>query len=377
MPISSDLVDNFRINVGRFWDGETAREQPVSVFVEPDGLRIEGDDETIVRWPTGGLRLVGRYEAGRWFCVRSGTGAARLHLPPRMHDRLLREYGPLQQGREPVSVKLSLLLLAMFGMVLIGYAGLLLPKVSEGLAALVSSENINEFGRQNFENYVARRGRSRGGIQFCVAPAGLKALSKLTRSVAGVMPELSPNIVVVLRRRLNASSFGGGYAVIYSELLDYARNDAELTGIIAHEMGHGVGRHGLRGMLEAVALLNAAGILSSTGAPSIGYALTSTGPKISFHSQEREREADRSAIAWLQAMSVDPTAVGDLMLRFAVDEGETDFLDDHPTYAERSAMFHAAAMKGYPLLTPDEWRALKSICRTTTKTAPVSPPEPS
>lgn len=377
MPISSDLVDNFRINVGRFWDGETARERPVSVFIEPDGLVIEGDDETIVRWPVGGLRVVGHREMGRWFCVRSGAGAARLQLPPRMYDRLSQEYGSLKHGRESFSIKLSLVLLLMFGTLLLGYAGFLLPKASQGLAALVSMADINEFGRQNFENYVARRNRSRGGIQFCVAPAGLKALAKLTNSVAGVMPDLSPNVVVVQRRKLNASSLGGGYAVIYSELIDYARNDAELTGVIAHEMGHGVGRHGLRGMLEAVALLNAAGILSSSMAPSIGYVLTSTGPKIPFHSQEREREADRSAIVWLQAMSVDPTAVGDMMLRFAADEGELDFLDDHPTYAERSAMFHAAAMKGYPLLTPDEWRALKSICRTTTKTAPVSPPEPS
>lgn len=376
MPISSDLVDNFRINVGRFWDGETAREQPVSVFVEPDGLLIEGDD-TVVRWPSGGLRMVGRREAGRWFCVRSGAGAARLQLPPRMYDRLVHDYGPLKQGREAVSIKLSLALLFMFAMLLLGYAGVLLPKASQWLASLVSMATINEFGRQSFENYVARRNRSRSGIQFCVAPAGLKALSKLTNSVAGVMPDLTPNVVVVHRRRVNASSLGGGYAVVYSELINYVRNDAELMGVIAHEMGHGIGRHGLRGMLEAVALLSAAGGLSSTTAPSIGYTLTGTGPKIPFHSQEREREADRSAIAWLRAMSIDPTAVGDLMLRFAADEGELDFLDSHPTYAERSAMFHAAAMKGYPLLTPDEWRALKSICRTTTKTAPVSPPEPS
>lgn len=377
MPISSDLVDNFRINVGRFWDGETAREQPVSVFIEPDGLLIESHDETIVRWPSGGLCMVGRREAGRWFCIRSGTGAARLQLPPRMYDRILHEYGPLKQARNVVGMKLSLLLLFMFGMLLSVYAGFLLPKASQGLASLVSQANISEFGRQSFENYVARRNRSRGSIQFCAAPAGLKALAKLTNGVAAVMPDLAPNIVVVQRRRVNASSLGGGYAVIYSDLIDYVRSDAELVGVIAHEMGHGVGRHGLRGMLEAVALLNAAGALSSTLAPSIGYALTSTGPKIPFHSQEREREADRFAIAWLRAMSVDPTAVGDMMLRFAADEGEPDFLDSHPTYAERSAMFHAAAMKGYPLLTPDEWRALKSICRTTTKTAPVSPPEPS
>lgn len=377
MPTSSDLVDNFRINVGRFWDGETAREQPVSVFIEPDGLLIESDDEIVVRWPAGGLRMVGRREVGRWFSVRCATGAARLQLPPRMYDRLSHEYGALKQGREVASIKLTLLLLLMFGILLLGYAGILLPKASQGMASLVSQANISEFGRQSFENYIARRNRSRGGIQFCATPAGLKALSKLTNSVAGVMPDLAPNVVVVQRRRVNASSLGGGYAVVYSELIDYVRNDAELIGVIAHEMGHGVGRHGLRGMLEAVALLNAAGALSSTLAPSIGYTLTSTGPKIPFHSQEREREADRFAIAWLQAMSVDPTAVGDMMLRFAADEGELDFLDSHPTYAERSAMFHAAAMKGYPLLTPDEWRALKSICRTTTKTAPVSPPEPS
>lgn len=377
MPISSDLVDNFRVNVGRFWDGETAREQPVSVFVEPEGLRIEGEGKNILRWPVVSLRLVGRREAGRWFCVRSGAGAARLHLPPRMHDRLLREYGALKQGRDAVSIKLSLLLLASFGMLFLAYAGLVLPKAAAGLAALVSPANINEFGRQSFENYVAARRRSRGGLQFCVAPAGLKALSKLTRSVASTMPDLDPNVVVVLRRELNASNLGGGHTVIYSKLIDYVRNDAELTGIIAHEMGHGVGRHGLRGMLEAVALLNAAGLFSSTGATSIGYALTGTGPTVPFHSQEWEREADRFAIAWLQAMDVDPTAMGDLMQRFAADEGELDFLDDHPTYAERSATFHAAAIRGYPLLTPDEWRALKSICRTTTKTAPVSPPEPS
>jgi Zn-dependent protease with chaperone function len=377
MPISSDLVDNFRINVGRFWNGETAREQPVSVFIEPDGLLIESHDETIVRWPSGGLCMVGRREAGRWFCIRSGTGAARLQLPPRMYDRILHEYGPLKQARNVVGMKLSLLLLFMFGMLLSGYAGFLLPKASQGLASLVSLVTINEFGRQHFENFVAQRNRSRRGIEFCVAPAGLKALSKLTNSMAGLLPDLSPNVVVVQRRRINASSLGGGYAVIYSDLIDYVRSDAELIGVIAHEMGHGVGRHGLQGMLEAVVLLNATGMLSSTLVPSIGYILTSTGPQIPFHSQAREREADRAAIAWLLAMSVDPTAMGDLMLRFAADEGELNFLDEHPTYAERSAMFYAAAMKGYPLLTPDEWRALKSICRVTTKTAPVSPPEPS
>jgi hypothetical protein len=378
MPTSFDLVDNFRINVGRFYDGETARERHVSVAVEPDGLVIEDDGEAIVKWPSTGLNLLGDYIAGKWFTIRCGYSAARLQMPPRMYDRLLREYGPLKRRGLSPDAKRSWLMLLIFLFLTSAGIVFVLPNAAEAIASFVSPANAKNLGRQNFDNYVARRERSRGGIRFCADSGGLKALSKLARILGGVTQDIEPNITIVRRRSVNAFSLGGGHAVLYSGLIDYVRNDAELVGVIAHEMGHGAGRHRQRRMTETTTLLSFAEFLFNTWAPSsIGYTLTDKGPKIPFHSQHREREADRLSILWLQAMSVDPAAVGDMMLRIAADEGEPDFLDSHPTYAERSVMFHAATMKGYPLLAPNEWQALKSICRTTTKTAPVSPPEPS
>lgn len=97
-----------------------------------------------------------------------------------------------------------------------------------------------------------------------------------------------------------------------------------------------------------------------------------------IRSRQMEPEADHYAVAAMLQADLDPAAGADLMRHFS--EGEDDdyeFFSSHPTYAERIDMFMSASRTGGAILTLQQWRALENICSITTKTAPVSPPEPS
>ena len=85
MALSSELVDNFRINVGQYFDGCSAARQNVRVLIEPDGLRIEPDYAAGETWRMADVRVVERLSSATWFTLANRQrGSARLRLPPRM-----------------------------------------------------------------------------------------------------------------------------------------------------------------------------------------------------------------------------------------------------------------------------------------------------
>lgn len=151
----------------------------------------------------------------------------------------------------------------------------------------------------------------------------------------------------------NAFALPGGTIVVTDELVDLlAAHDDALLGVMAHELGHVEGRHGMRlfvqtsvlGVVAGWALGDFSGLLA-TAPVMLGRAA---------YSRDAEREADAASVRILKASGVSPlvmvTFFEKLAARPARAEGDEDTarwlgltIASHPRDAERIRFFRDAA----------------------------------
>jgi len=110
---------------------------------------------------------------------------------------------------------------------------------------------------------------------------------------------------------INAFALPGGWVYIFKGLIEKAKSDDELAGVIAHEIGHIAARHSVKklqtGMTYGLLMILAAGASTDRefrrGA---NLALTSL---MSSYSREDEFEADRRSVRYTKAAGYDPNAI--------------------------------------------------------------------
>lgn len=114
---------------------------------------------------------------------------------------------------------------------------------------------------------------------------------------------------------VNAFALPGGYVYLNRGLIERAGNMSEVAGVLAHEIGHVVERHGIERMARAnnVGLgANLAYILLGRQPGAIEQAAVGAGLQGAFiapHSRAAEREADAVAIRYLVASGINPNGM--------------------------------------------------------------------
>ena len=160
----------------------------------------------------------------------------------------------------------------------------------------------------------------------------------------------------------NAFALPSGIIVMTDELVNVARNDAEILGVLAHELGHVHYRHTMRQLLEssATALL----IAALTGDIASTTSLAAAAPAVllqSKYSRDNEREADRYAVDLLQRSGLDPRYFATILQRIERQAGEDSsvpgFLSSHPPTQERRALADRIAGPGAAELFEEGVRA--------------------
>lgn len=114
---------------------------------------------------------------------------------------------------------------------------------------------------------------------------------------------------------VNAFALPGGYVYVTRGLMALANSEAELAGVVAHEIGHVTGRH----TAERYSRANVAGIGSTIlgvllGSPEVGQ-LAQQGSQLYLLSFSRgqELEADKLGIRYLTRTGYDPFAEADFL----------------------------------------------------------------
>ena len=125
-------------------------------------------------------------------------------------------------------------------------------------------------------------------------------------------------------------------------LVKLARNDDQISAVLAHEIGHVRHRHGLRMSLQAAGLAALAAALfgDATSITSLATMLP-TALLQNGYSRELEAEADDYAFQRLKEIGLSPKAFAEIMLLLEKDHkrrsgGESkDYFSTHPATAKR------------------------------------------
>ena len=133
---------------------------------------------------------------------------------------------------------------------------------------------------------------------------------------------------------------------------------------MAHELGHAHHRDGLRKLIQTGGSSFLIGLLFGdvTGGGAVLFAARSIVD--ASYSREAETRADGFAISAMHNLGRSPRPMGEFLVRVTGGGRISTVIDSHPLSAERLDRMKEQdrAATGAPILTDQEWRALKAIC---------------
>ena len=247
------------------------------------------------------------------------------------------------------------------------------PLMSDMIAPMIPPDSEIALGAQ-IADQIANEGVIFAGIEpgACETPEGLAALDKMVARLEAVSDSHVPlNVRVLDGEMINAFALPGGHIFFISGLLTSADSPEEAAGVLAHEIGHVVGRDPTRNMLRSVA---SAAVVSTVLGDFLGgfviVALANAAIDASY-SREAEAQADQTALQLLEASGLPSRPLSGFFLRIKEKYGESEsalgkYLASHPNSSSREIVFASAPGADIdnfePVLTPEEWDALRNIC---------------
>ena len=115
---------------------------------------------------------------------------------------------------------------------------------------------------------------------------------------------------------VNAFAVPGGYIYVTRGLLAHMNSEAELAGVLGHEIGHVTGRHAAEQQRRAT-FANLGLLLGSVVSPEFatyglqtGLAQTAVGLTLLKYSRSQELESDENGIGYAVAAGYDPSGIG-------------------------------------------------------------------
>lgn len=171
-------------------------------------------------------------------------------------------------------------------------------------------------------------------------------INQLGRSISSrVDPRLNYTFYVVNADEVNAFAVPGGYIYINRGLIERAATMSELAGVLGHEIGHVVERHGLEQMarMQNTELgVNLAYILLGRQPGALEQVAVQGGASVFFanHSRADENQADEVAVQYMVQSGIEPQGIITMFQRL-IDEqqgspGAVDqWFSTHPLTQDR------------------------------------------
>lgn len=198
-------------------------------------------------------------------------------------------------------------------------------------------------------------------------PAVTRYVNQIVRRLAAHAPgaKFPYAAKVVNAPEINAFSLPGGPMYLHRGLIETAKHEGELAGVIAHEMAHIALRHGTNHVSNAYLGQTGLGLLGgligkkSTTALNIVNTVGGVGLNAAFlkFSRDDEYEADRTGAMMMAQAGYSPFAMADFFGRLRQEQGRDpgkleQFFSSHPPAADRETRIRELASTTQPAQAP-------------------------
>lgn len=209
--------------------------------------------------------------------------------------------------------------------------------VNQGDLNLVSLEEEWQLGAQLERDL-------QGKLNLVNDRAALSYVNQLGRQIVAQteMRNLPWKFHIVADPEINAFNIPGGHVYVNTGLIGAADNAAELAGVMAHEISHGVARHGTEQLTRAYGIQIVGGLLLGQNPAAYEQILAqiAAGGALASFSRDAEREADALGVRYMAGAGYDPeglaTMFEELFQRRQRQPGAVEqFFSTHPLTENR------------------------------------------
>ncbi len=334
---------------GIYYDGRTSARRTVRLTLEGNRLLVAGEGvdlsaelaRLVISAPLSTARRSVRFPSGA-LCEVSDV---------RFMDELLRRQGKGKASaaihRWERSLPLALVALVVTVAVIWGFVAFGIPAMAERVARAVPPATEVSMGRETLamlDKLVFTPSRLPGVRRRDITTQ----FSRMTRELpfgSGYRLEFRKSD----RLGANALALPSGIIIVTDRLVEMAKSDDELIGVLAHEMGHVRHRHALRHVLQnsATGLVVAAITGDITSITSLAATLPTLLIDASY-SRSFETEADDAAIDYLKRRGIPLKSYAAMLGRLEAEHRKTsgdtktekkkslgDYFSTHPVTEER------------------------------------------
>jgi len=139
---------------------------------------------------------------------------------------------------------------------------------------------------------------------------------------------------------LNAFAAPGGYLYFYTGLMAYLDNEAQLAGVMAHEIAHVDRRHSAQQLERELALSTIVSIILGENSSQLEQYAASLAKGLSdlAYSRKHEYEADEYAVKYTSDTDYNPRGISGFFIKMeeaTTEEHTPEFLNTHPDPGNR------------------------------------------
>jgi beta-barrel assembly-enhancing protease len=360
---------------GQFFDGQTANAHRVEVTLDGTRLLLEGASPDLRRtWPLRRLQAADVVSADRPLRLRhEDFPGERLVLEDQAMADALKARSPQLSQRLGGAAILRFALVTTAGLLLVAAIGYgLLSMLPPAIARMMPEEWRERLGRQAEETFLGR-------FSECRSPQALRLLAVIGNRLYAADPDDAPDFAVRVYNlpMINAFALPGGRIVLSGKLIEVAKSPEEVAGVLAHELGH----VSHRDPEAAIVRITGIQVLISLATGSDGGNVLSNLAGFAAllrYTRSAEVAADSYAIELLNKARIDPQGLKRFFesIRRLEEAARIrigplgGMLATHPATEERIARIKPLANgPALPVMSQEEWQALKRICRNQANTS--------
>ncbi len=251
-------------------------------------------------------------------------------------------------------------LTAMIAAIALVYSCAVNPVTGKRQIMLVSEAQELEMGKEYDPQVMASFGEYKNDNILAFVQARADEMGKISHR-----PNIQYHLRILDSPVVNAFAVPGGYVYLTRGILAQLNNEAELTGVIGHEMGHIAARHTVsqQSKQQLGQLLLIGGMIASEKFASYAqYAMQGMQLLFLSFSREDERQADQLGVEYSSKIDYDAHKMADFfnvlnkMSLASNQAGIPTFLSTHPDPGDRYVAVNQMATQWQDSLKFPQWK---------------------